>query len=1037
MYQLAFASPWYLLLLAVLPVLWWQSYSALALLGWARRLVVLAVRSLVLVLLICALAEIQVVRTSDRLTTIFLLDQSLSIPPQQRRAMVDYVNAEIQKYRRGKDRVGVIVFGRDAAIEIPPFDDNVRLAPQIESPLDPEQTNLAAAMKLAQASFPEDAAKRVVILSDGNENLGHAAEQAQALAAAGIGIDVLPIHYRSRAEVLVERLAIPPDVRRGEPFDLKIVVDNIAEPAAREGERSGGEVGGGEVRGKLILSQLTEGQPVVLSQQPVTIPPGKKVYAVRQKIDAPNFYSYEARFVPDRPEDDTFAQNNRATAFTQVQGSGQVLLIEDAEHPGEFNVLVDRLRRQGLEVTVHSSNQLFSSLAELQQFDTVLLANVPRESFTEDQIQMLVSNTQQMGAGVVMLGGPNSFGAGGWANSELEKAMPVDFQIKSAKVVPRGALVLLMHASEIAEGNYWQKVIAHKAIEVLGPQDYCGLIHWSGAEQWLWGRGLLPVGENRRQMMARVDRMTPGDMPDFDPGMRMAQRGFAAVPDAGIRHMIIISDGDPSPPSAGVISALKAMKEPVTVSTVAVGAHGPAESRLLANIAQATGGKYYNPQSARALPRIFQVEARRVARPLIWDKFPIEPRVKFPHEMQSGVSDPLPPIKGFVLTSKKDNPLVETVLVSPQPAGEENNTILAAWTYGLGKAVAFTSDAGARWTTDWTRDAVYDKLFGQMVRWSMRPVGGSGKFTTATELDGGQVRVVVTALDKNDELLNFLNLTGIAVGPDLKPVPVKMEQVAPGRYVGSFPAKDSGSYLVNVTAVQPKGEREPQAAGKAESRVEVTSIRTGVNVPYSDEFRDRSTNEALLGQLAGSVPKGGPAGRLIEAPKDSEKKDSEKIDALLATNAFRHDLPKATSSQDIWHYLLLLGGCLFFFDVLFRRVQVGLGWVPPLAGKARDWVLRREPQAAKPQFMERLRSRKAEVSGRLEQIRASARFEPSPQQPADLAVLEEAAKPDATAPKPPAPPMAGEPQSEEESYTERLLKAKKKVWEDRGEKNEP
>ncbi len=96
------------------------------------------------------------------------------------------------------------------------------------------------------------------------------------------------------------------------------------------------------------------------------------------------------------------------------------------------------------------------SLAELQPFDTVILANVPREAFTDEQISMLVRNTHTMGSGLIMLGGENSFGAGGWTNTELEKAMPVDFQIKNAKVSPVGALVMVMHASEMAEGNFWQ-----------------------------------------------------------------------------------------------------------------------------------------------------------------------------------------------------------------------------------------------------------------------------------------------------------------------------------------------------------------------------------------------------------------------------------------------------------------------------------------------------------------------------------------------------------------------------------------------------
>ena len=100
---------------------------------------------------------------------------------------------------------------------------------------------------------------------------------------------------------------------------------------------------------------------------------------------------------------------------------------------------------------------------------------------------MLVRNTQNMGSGLVMLGGPNSFGAGGWTNTPLEEAMPVDFQIKNAKVVPVGALAMLMHASEMAEGNHWQKVIAREALKTLGDQDYCGVMHWEGDDEWLWG----------------------------------------------------------------------------------------------------------------------------------------------------------------------------------------------------------------------------------------------------------------------------------------------------------------------------------------------------------------------------------------------------------------------------------------------------------------------------------------------------------------------------------------------------------------------
>ncbi len=425
-YHITFSSPWYFALLAILPVLWWFSVRRLALLGPVRRWIVIGMRTLVVLLLIVALAEIQTVRVSERLTVIYVVDQSLSIPAGQRRAMIEHVNGAIEKHRQDDDRVGVVVFGRDAAIEIPPFDDDVQMSLVVESPLDPDFTNLAGAMKLAQASFPEDAAKRIVLISDGNENVGDVAEQALGLAAAGIGIDVVPVRYHNRSEIAVERLTVPGDVRRGQPFDMKVVITNTAEPSSSGPEGDGSENEPGTITGKLVVSQVTGGEPIVISEDRVTLPPGKKVFTVRQQIDEPSFYTYEARFIPDRPEDDTMQQNNRATGFTNVRGKGRALLIENYEYSenrptGEHAALVRALLRQGIEVEVHQSDQAFSGLDDLQQFDTVLLANVPREHFTDRQMEMLVSNTQHMGAGLVMLGGPNSCGAGGWANTELER----------------------------------------------------------------------------------------------------------------------------------------------------------------------------------------------------------------------------------------------------------------------------------------------------------------------------------------------------------------------------------------------------------------------------------------------------------------------------------------------------------------------------------------------------------------------------------------------------------------------------------------
>ncbi len=376
---------------------------------------------------------------------------------------------------------------------------------------------------------------------------------------------------------------------------------------------------------------------------------------------------------------------------------------------------------------------MFASLAELQPFDTVILANVPREDFSEAQIKMLVRNTQQMGSGLVMLGGPNSFGAGGWTGTDVEEAMPVDFQIKNKQVVPIGALAMLMHASEMADGNHWQKKIADAALATLGGQDYCGVIHWEGTDQWLWtagGNGIAKIGDetNRGRMKARIDRMVPGDMPGFDSSLKQILNDFNNLPpEVAVKHAILISDGDPSPPQPKRDCWLSKGKNQnhhcCHWSFWRTRPNGTAlrcSKSLLS-----TGGKYYEPTSPNALPRIYQKEARVVSQPLIFErKDGFQPQITFPHEMLKGVGDSLPPITGYVLTNKKENPLVEVAMISPvgpTASTEANRTILAGWNYGLGKTVALTTDAGKRWAAGWNDWSNYDKLYSQIVRWSMRP----------------------------------------------------------------------------------------------------------------------------------------------------------------------------------------------------------------------------------------------------------------------------------------------------------------------------
>lgn len=1012
--QIGFDNPGYLLLLLLLlPAVWLWSRPGRSRLGSLRWLAAVFVRTVVVLLSVLALAEIQLLQTSDKVTAIYLLDQSESIPLVKRQAMLAYTIQAVARHRDSnrQDRAGVILFGRTASMQVPPFDEDILVLDGVESyvNLRTDATNLESALKLAKASFPEDAAKRIVIVSDGNENLGSARAAAASLAEDGIGVDVVPVQLEARAEVAVEKVTLPPDIRQGQPIEARVVLDNYADRP---------------LSGTLRVTRRLGPREELLSEQDVELRPGKNVYSFGHKIDQTAVYTYQAEFVPRDPREDGLTQNNRATAFTHVRGQGRVLLIENWQTPGEFDYLVERLRQNQIEVTVQSSAELFTSLAELQSYDAVILANVPRSSgddaeslhaFSDQQIDMLVRNTEQMGCGLIMLGGPNSFGAGAWSNTALERAMPVDFQIKNQQLRAVGALAMMMHASEIPEGNYWQKEVAKQAIQALGPLDYCGLIHWdTGGNRWLWtdesGNGVARVAERRNMMLRRLGTMIPGDMPEFDPGMRMSLMALNRVP-ASAKLMIVISDGDPSPPSAAVVNAIR--NAGIQVTTVAIGAHGPAGHQTLQELAEATGGRYYVVTDARALPKYYVSEVRRVARPLVYEpQTPVQPRVVYSHEILQGIDGPLPPISGFVLTTVKENPLVEVAALSPEPADERNSTVLAAWTYGLGRTAVLTTDAGRRWAASWTQWDNYDKFFTQLVRWAMRPVGEEGQFAVTTDLRDGRVRVVVTALDTNDQFLNFLNIAAAGVGPDLESFEPRIRQVAPGRYVGEFPATKEGSYFLTVN---PGPGYSPLLAG--------------VNVPYSAEFRDRETNLGLLQALADLRPAGGQPGQIASGDLGPEN-----FDELLRTNSFRRELMPAASRQDVWPGVLLLGACLFFVDVLIRRVVIGWEWWKKSVAWVRDRLLRREAAGMDDERLERLRTRKAEVAEAIDERRAAARFAPDVDA-ADIPPSVEQLVRDTAVPRSPptasaAPPSVTPAAPEAESYTERLLKAKRKAWKD-------
>lgn len=977
-WTVTFLSPWWLILLAVLPFVVWLSSGSLSGLGPVRRWIAIISRCGLLALIIAALADMQFVKKSDRLCTLFVVDQSQSIPTERSAESLEAISKSINTREKDTDQAAVIVFGKNARIELPPMEyPRDRRITTIGSLIDRQYSDIASGIKLALGSFPPDSSKRIVLISDGNQNRGNALAQALAAKQNNVPIDVVPIEYRYDSEILVDKIVLPPDLKKGDTANLKIVIRS-ARPAS----------------GILRLNQVTDGESQTVLEQRVVLHEGLNVLFRKQTIAEPNLYTYRADFQPDPDAGDQLARNNQASAFTYIRGEGRVLLIE--QNGGEHQQIVDRLRQDNISVTVMQPDQLRGNLTQLRQFDTIVLANVPAESLPQNMQEMIVANTHDLGAGLIMIGGPESFGAGGYIGSPIEKALPVDMEIKSTKIRGKGALVLIMHACEIPEGNYWQKQVAKLSIKMLGSQDECGLIYWGGQTSWLFP--LQPVGD-RKKMNSRIDRMTPGDMPDFDSAMKLGLTALVKS-EAMTKHMIIISDGDPSAPSNAVLNGYVNSK--ISVTTVSVAAHGRFEKTLMRRIAATTKGTYYEVANPKALPQIYTKETRIVSRPLIFERPEAwRPLLRTVTDPVAGIAGELPGIRGFVLTTPK--PLADVPIVSPIPAENEVNPILAHHQYGLGKAIAFTSDTGTKWAVGWPESEIYGKFWSQLIRWSMRP-GESENLSVSTQEQDGKVTVVVNAIDKASEYLNFIQLQGKLIRPDLDTTDLVFQQTAPGKYEAQFDAEQSGSYFLRMGYRQPDGSEG--------------FVSTGLNVSYPPEYRDIQSNRDLLENLA--LVSGG---RVVP------------WDQLKDADFFRHDQPPSLRLQDVWPWLLLTSLCLLLFDVGVRRIAIDPAAVAAKVKQRYErWRGRRNLETAS-DTMQRLKSRKAELSEEFQKRRFEAKEPIAPGE----SVLTPPSQEDAPQPKPTVAKPDLSPKKEEpipESYTSRLMEAKRKVWEQKKKQEE-
>lgn len=895
-----------------------------------RRWSAVVLRAGLLLLLAGMLAGVSLVRETDRLAVVAVIDVSESVRafgPGAGELSPDGAGGAVERARQwlvraagdrgADDLLGVVAFNGAAAVIAPPIPGGGRdrsrgvegagegrgiaaAADGLDRPWDVaalaegrDGTDLASALRLAASVFPADARRRIVVISDGNQTQGDALAAAGALPA-GVPVDVLPVVYDARSEVVVESVGAPARAASGTTVTLSVSIRSTGPAAGTLRVQGNGEplpIGEGGSTGRRV--ELRAGTNVVLVNVPL--------------LDRRQVHRFSATFEPDAPAPgsapvDTVAANNTAGAFTVSPEGGSVLVVDGVSGgaaSGAGATLPGVLRRAGLTVDTVGPEGLPADLLRLQDYAVVVLQNVPAGSVTAAQQQALVAYVSEFGGGLVVTGGPGAFAAGGWRRSVLEPILPVELELPEKLVVPSLALMIVLDTSgsmsaSVMGSSRTQQDVANEgaalAVRSLDAQDLVGVIEFNSGY-----RVIVPLGPNRDVdgTVRRVLSLSPGGGTNGSGALNEAVKQLLAT-NAKVRHVIYLSDGRDANTPGLHAAAAAASGSGVRVSAIAVG--DGADAQGLDTLSKRGGGEFYRVTDPSVLPQVFLRAVQLVRTPQVREEpfVPVVPASGSP--ITAGLPREMPELGGLNLTQARP-------ATQPMPGGgsrptnvtyamlsDKGEPLLAHWPVGLGQVAAWTSDAHDKWAARWLTWAGYARLWTQLVRTVSRSAG-SRLTDLAVTAEGDEVRVRLEAADDQGRPLDALSVSGTVFGPDGERLPVRLTQEGPGVYTGRVRAGRAGNYIAALVARGDNGQALPTVIG-------------GVAAPGGREFRSTRSNEGLLRQLASTT-----GGRELDPAAPA-----------LAGLFDRAGVPPREARLPWWPVLLAWALAVFIADVGTRRV---------------------------------------------------------------------------------------------------------------------
>jgi hypothetical protein len=692
-----------------------------------------------------------------------------------------------------------------------------------------------------------------VLISDGRQNIGDGVAQARLLHEEGVRVDVVAVGApMTGPEVRIDALHVPATTPAGTRVTATVVISSNVETTGTLGV---------EVDG------------VSVEQQIMSFPIGDTARDVVLPDMAPGFHRVHATI---RPALDTIAENNVGDAVIDVLGAQHIAVV--AGHPGAADNLARALGAAGFVATVLSPSALPDSPDGIALYQSVALVDVPASALGSARMEAIQTAVRDLGVGLTTIGGPDTYGPGGWTGTPLEAVSPVTMQVSNRPNTAPIAVVLVLESVESQQGDSVIRGAARSLVQHLTSRDYVGVT------DAIHGLALpLTKLDNKSAVLAAIDRITQfGDPESYGPFLSAAGDALQQHPEA-IRHIVVLGDGDAQPTSTALIDQL--VTQGVTLSAVGVDIdHVAGQMASMQAIAQRGRGRFYQSEDLSQVPDILLNETQQTQKPWIVET-PLNLVVTATSPTLAGLdAAKLPTLAGYVATSTKEG--AQTVLRGPLL-----DPVLAEWQYGLGHVVSWMSDASGRWTAALLSSPQAGKLLANLAAATL-PLTTDPSLALSASPRGDQAHVIVSVAGVLQRLSGLTAAVNV-VAPDRTAVVVSMVLTAPGRFEGDVPTGQLGTYLLRVALA---------SGGRT-----VGAVAGGVAIAYSPEYRLAGVDMPTLQQIAsagGGVVLGSAADAL-GVPLPDVRVSTSLTPALLAIALFVLILDVAARRLGMRPFLLL------------------------------------------------------------------------------------------------------------------------------------